>query len=280
MKRSTTVVRPMLQLTANLLCWLGFMCLPGVALATMTPEEITQSLTRHNDWRAAIANGDAVVAGETNNQPTASNMVKLVWDEDLAAVAQEHANGCDFSHSSSQARSATYEALTGTAPGWIGENIAAAFAGPGFPMAQLRARYQDHIDSWTAELADYTYGSPGNCTGVCGHYTQVVWANSVNLGCGIAECPTLTGLSGGPFTGAILVCNYLPGGNFNNQAPYQTGAAASSCPGDYPVNDNGLCAAGTPPGEEPTAVPLLPPALLAVFAGLIAALGAQRARRS
>lgn len=44
------------------------------------------------------------------------------------------------------------------------------------------------------------------CSGVCGHYTQIVWRATLKLGCAISHCP------GQAFPNAI-VCNYGPGGN-------------------------------------------------------------------
>ena len=45
-----------------------------------------------------------------------------------------------------------------------------------------------------------------SCSGICGHYTQVVWAASLELGCGLSSCPGLA-------YGSTIVCNYGPGGN-------------------------------------------------------------------
>ena len=48
------------------------------------------------------------------------------------------------------------------------------------------------------------------------HYTQMVWKASTEVGCGFASGP------GGPGMGGtdILVCQYTPPGNWNNQPPY------------------------------------------------------------
>ncbi|KAJ0009824.1 hypothetical protein Pint_34067 [Pistacia integerrima] len=46
---------------------------------------------------------------------------------------------------------------------------------------------------------------------VCGHYTQVVWRNSVRIGCAKVRCN-----NGGTFIG----CNYAPPGNYVGQKPY------------------------------------------------------------
>jgi len=47
----------------------------------------------------------------------------------------------------------------------------------------------------------------------CGHYTQVVWRATQQVGCALGRCPGLAY----PNT---IVCDYGPGGNVNNQKPY------------------------------------------------------------
>ncbi|KAE8692991.1 Pathoproteinsis-related protein 1C [Hibiscus syriacus] len=62
------------------------------------------------------------------------------------------------------------------------------------------------------ERADYDYNSNSCASGkVRGHYTQVVWRNSVRLGCAKVRCN-----NGGTFIG----CNYAPPGNIRGQRPY------------------------------------------------------------
>jgi len=68
------------------------------------------------------------------------------------------------------------------------------------------------VQRWAAERADYDYAA-GVCRvgKVCGHWTQVVWNNTRELGCGVAVCPD---------NGQIWVCHYNPPGNFIGERPY------------------------------------------------------------
>lgn len=61
------------------------------------------------------------------------------------------------------------------------------------------------VQAWYDEINDYPsyYGESAvdNATGVVGHFTQVVWKDSTNLGCGV-------GCSAD--NAAYVVCNYTP----------------------------------------------------------------------
>ncbi|XP_056419976.1 allurin-like isoform X2 [Hyla sarda] len=58
------------------------------------------------------------------------------------------------------------------------------------------------INEWASENEDFTYGVGSNGNPV-GHYTQVVWWNSVHSGCGAAKCDNLKY----PY---FYVCHYCP----------------------------------------------------------------------
>ncbi|KAM0072993.1 putative CAP domain-containing protein [Helianthus debilis subsp. tardiflorus] len=55
-------------------------------------------------------------------------------------------------------------------------------------------------------------GTARGCEFVCGHYTQVVWRNSIQLGCARVQCTN----DGWWF----IICSYYPPGNYAGQAPY------------------------------------------------------------
>uniref|UniRef100_A0A2D0PCB9 U10-Eretoxin-Ek1ar_1 n=1 Tax=Eresus cinnaberinus TaxID=175337 RepID=A0A2D0PCB9_ERECI len=50
-------------------------------------------LKLHNDYRAKVAAGQETEAG---GLPPAANMLEMVWDDELAAVAQKHARTMPF----------------------------------------------------------------------------------------------------------------------------------------------------------------------------------------
>ncbi|CAA7393752.1 unnamed protein product [Spirodela intermedia] len=70
----------------------------------------------------------------------------------------------------------------------------------------------DAVELWVSENQYYDYNSNSCEEGrECGHYTQVVWRNSVKLGCARVTCNT----------GDVLItCNYSPPGNYGDERPY------------------------------------------------------------
>ena len=75
------------------------------------------------------------------------------------------------------------------------------------------------VEMWAAEDEFYDYASNSCESGeVCGHYTQIVWRSSENLGCGIKLCNAGSPFGGGSWT--FVVCNYDPPGNWVGQKPY------------------------------------------------------------
>ncbi|XP_015892933.3 pathogenesis-related protein 1 [Ziziphus jujuba] len=127
-----------------------------------------------------------------NSARSAVGVGPLVWDDRVAAFAQDYANqrkgDCKLVHSG----------------GPYGENLA-------WSSADLSGT--DAVKMWVDEKADYDYNSNSCAAGKqCGHYTQVVWRNSARVGCAKVKCDN----GGGTFIG----CNYDPPGNYVGQRPY------------------------------------------------------------
>ncbi|XP_062082713.1 pathogenesis-related protein 1C-like [Humulus lupulus] len=116
----------------------------------------------------------------------------LSWDDSVASYAQQYANqrmdDCNLVHSG----------------GPYGENIA-------WSSANLSG--VDAVKMWVGEKDNYDYNSNTCAAGqVCGHYTQVVWQNSVRVGCAKVQCNN--------GKGTFIGCNYDPPGNVNGRRPY------------------------------------------------------------
>ncbi|KAI0209423.1 Pathogenesis-related protein PRMS, partial [Lamellibrachia satsuma] len=91
----------------------------------------------------------------------------------------------------------------------IGQNMHMSRAYPNYPIVNVTRVIEN---GWWAEKKYYNYTTLGCTAGkLCGHYTQVVWSNSVEVGCTIAQCPEVTVPGGTPWTNAAMfVCDYNP----------------------------------------------------------------------
>lgn len=65
------------------------------------------------------------------------------------------------------------------------------------------------VEKWYSEESAYDYNNPGYKKGI-GHFTQLVWKNSENLGCDV-------GCKSNNY--CYVTCNYYPAGNNINSFP-------------------------------------------------------------
>ncbi|KAF4126211.1 SCP protein [Geosmithia morbida] len=114
----------------------------------------------------------------------------VTWSADGAAYAQKKANSCIFGHQNP---------VSG-----FGENIFSSSIGGG-------STFYDPVNAWGQERSSYNWNSPGFSMSA-GHFTQLVWASTHQIGCAWKDC----GDGGGDGThafGAYVVCKYAPPGN-------------------------------------------------------------------
>eukprot|EP00004_Rigifila_ramosa_P004328 TRINITY_DN1473_c1_g1_i1.p1 TRINITY_DN1473_c1_g1~~TRINITY_DN1473_c1_g1_i1.p1 ORF type:complete len:252 (+),score=50.90 TRINITY_DN1473_c1_g1_i1:3-758(+) len=174
------------------------------AAAAATPfssSEQTEIVNAHNVIRRAV-------------NPPAQTMPDLVWSSAIATDAQNWADQCNWSHS---------------VPSGQGQNLYATSASSSTGSAA--------VNSWGGEKSSWVYapsGSGDSTGGVVGHYTQIIWATTTEVGCGRTVCPSgLTGWSPGR---TIVVCNYRGPGNWVGEYPYVEAPASMS---QTPKPDNG-----------------------------------------
>jgi hypothetical protein len=132
--------------------------------------------------------GDARAFVDAHNRVRAKHCASpLTWSAKLAQVAQNWANslrdkGCAFGHSN----------------GSYGENLAAGTSGTLDPEAV--------VAMWYDEVAHYKFPN-GGFSMQTGHFTQVVWRRTAQVGCGRSQCKDMD----------IWVCEYDPPGNWEGQ---------------------------------------------------------------
>lgn len=159
--------------TANNALWASGTSDPG------TVGQVQEILDAHNKYRTEVG------------------VPPLQWSDSLAASAQQWANYLastgQFKHSDTNG---------------VGENLAQGSPPGSFTVTQL-------VDIWGSEKQYFIGGifpnvsSTGNWEDV-GHYTQVVWRNTTQVGCGVAA-------GNGNI---VLVGQYTPPGNVNGESVY------------------------------------------------------------
>lgn len=140
------------------------------------PEGLKGITSAHNAVRAAVGVG------------------AMRWNDSLASMAASFITDCEFMHSTAAER------MNIAGFGYVGENL---YFGGGQPTGAAVANL------WASEQADYHYAT-NTCDRTCGHYTQMVWRASTDLGCAIKQCNG----------GYLVACEYGPGGNYGGQKPY------------------------------------------------------------
>ncbi|KAL7062271.1 hypothetical protein AAHC03_0161 [Spirometra sp. Aus1] len=160
-------------------------------------------------------------------EPSASNMRLLTYSKRLEDLAKNWSQKCIFDHPNE-----TFPEYNG-----LGQNI--AWQSGRDPESSISYM----IGQWYDEVKDYDFES-NTGTGVVGHYTQMVWANTRELGCAKHDCPSLLYLDNlMDIPGEFLVCQYSPPGNYYGQWPYKEGEPCSGCdPDDVCVRNQ--CASG------------------------------------
>ncbi|XP_075065651.1 glioma pathogenesis-related protein 1 isoform X2 [Mixophyes fleayi] len=156
------------------------LCLPQAILGADPP-----SITNENFIKSTVDTHNLIRSKVT---PTASNMKYMTWDSALATIAKSWTSKCINDHNTDLRKVGLHPVFRS-----VGENL---YNGPDTQMVAI-------TKDWADEVAYYNYDTnecvPGE---MCGHYTQVVWAESYKVGCAATKCPGSYGF--------IVACNYAP----------------------------------------------------------------------
>ncbi len=158
----------------------------AAAARALTPVEQGDMVTAHNQWRQAVG------------------VPEIRWSAPLANSAQQWAvqlqhRGCNPAHSGMRG---------------LGENL--YWASPrhlSSGTTQVQHVSAQHVaNAWAGEQQHYDHARNTCARGkVCGHYTQVVWHTTTDIGCAKAVCANHS---------QVWVCHYAPPGNWHGQRPY------------------------------------------------------------
>lgn len=141
----------------------------------------------------------SAILNSTNFYRSEHNASNVSWNDTLAEFASDYldGNGCKFQHSG----------------GPYGENLA---------MGYINATAS--VEGWGNERHEYDFSHSGFHKDT-GHFTQLVWKNTTDVGCGRKLCGE---------SGWYLICEYWPRGNvigeFDDEVDKQKGLAALGRP--------------------------------------------------
>jgi hypothetical protein len=149
----------------------------------LTAEEITTLLDHHNQARKEL------------------KIPALIWNPAIAAYAQEWA---DFLAKKKKCKLIHREELKNN-PKELGENLYWVSSVENFQVVQAS-------DAWYSERSffknqPFSY----NMANQAGHYTQMIWSGTREMGAAKATCPS---------GAVIVVANYFPMGNTIGQLAY------------------------------------------------------------
>ena len=152
----------------------AFLVMAAGAVSAQSQSPVREMLQAHNSIRQGLG------------------LPALAWSDRLAAVAQEWAETLlkrnEFFHRPKSRYGENLYRING-------RNASASAA--------------QAVQDWAAEARNYDYRS-NLCHGMCGHYTQIVWRDTKEVGCGVARGARRE----------IWVCEYDPPGNLIGKRPY------------------------------------------------------------
>jgi len=226
---------------------IGPSCNGEVLRRGVSQDEIQEILSFHNKFRAKIARGEEK-RGRPGPQPPAANMRKMEWDDELATVAQRHADQCNFAHDCSDCRKVDRFG--------VGQNLyiyKQSLRAPATNWGKAVTDWYDEVKLFSNKKVE-----PFKFSAAIGHFSQLVWADTDKVGCGA------TTYKDGKWFATLYTCNYGPNGNFIRGQMYKQGSACSSCPDNHSCSREipGLCESGSSaPAFKPkgTPSPLPPP---------------------
>ena len=93
-----------------------------------------------------------------------------------------------------------------------GQNIGAGYSADKIDEMLTNAMYNDEM-----MLFENSYGASDPSVGGAGHFTQMVWKGTKEVGCATNTCSFLAGLSDPNIPYVFTVCNYAPPGNYQGE---------------------------------------------------------------
>jgi uncharacterized protein YkwD len=194
---------------------------------TSTPEEPT---TPTPEVPRSLSESDRQAVVDRHNYlrqrvvPSAADMKKMKYDLTLERFAQNYLDSLSTCLPQHNPNNNNY-----------GENI---YRQTTSKNSASDVNFEHMVQLWYDEVSYYNYwfNSCRRPEGLsCGHFTQVVWANTERVGCGVKICEDRN------LTHTLVMCNYDPAGNIKPDRPYKSGLPCTRCPSTHPSCQNDLC---------------------------------------
>ncbi|KAB0802852.1 hypothetical protein PPYR_05040 [Photinus pyralis] len=180
-----------------------------------TKSERDALLDAHNTLRNYVASGQER-RGNPGPQPSASNMRALQWSEELALVADRWISQCIYSN----------DICRDLDRFPVGQNIVRGNFATNDLLSFIKEWY-DEVLYFNAIEVDSFHLPDGNSS-LFTKYTQMMWADTYQIGCARAAFQTPIGSKVSYVE--HFFCNYGPSGNIPNQPVYLKGPACTACP--------------------------------------------------
>ncbi len=156
------------------------------ANSPLTDAEIDDIVRIHNETRQAVGTAP------------------LKWNCDLAKYSQNWANADTYEHSTSQQ---------------LGQIIKGGVAGENLALdSDTTAAMSALHKGWINEKQGWDNKTNSCSKEPCGHYTQMVWEKTQQIGCGVFRNSKKLGEQFP--TSSYFVCTYYPGGNVKDEKAY------------------------------------------------------------
>ncbi|XP_059169430.1 uncharacterized protein LOC131951154 [Physella acuta] len=163
----------------TILIFLATFAVTQATTVTLSAGDVAAFLKAHNEVRAGL------------------QLPPVAWNDTLADFATDYTGKCVFKHSH----------------GPYGENM---FTSGPLNTNATELAYKSAA-SWKSELAnvDFPAWKCVSSSPTCGHYSQMVWKATNQIGCAIAQCGGKAGVLPN-----LVICEYIPRGNYIGQQPY------------------------------------------------------------
>lgn len=170
-------------------------CYNSHGMSTAEKQKIIDDL---NKFRNQVANGSQA------GQPGATNMNQMSWDMDLENLAQDYLDTCPGNVPNPAPNTTSYFNC--------GESY---FMGPAGNNSISGLNTYNPIEIWFGEVANFSNSSisPFVASSSAVHYSQVEWAKTDRIGCGM----NYDGLNW------YILCNWYPGNNKAGDVMYIAG---------------------------------------------------------